>query len=341
MAAIICKTISAPFNIICTNICSNPFCLYVTTSTILNISPIVSSLISLANNNNNDNNADGKNCQEQNRIERWLYTNSFLCLMNIICAWYLSCKVLKSPQLSSSLSPSTNDPTPTTDSQIQMQTIRKRNNAFRHAIHILCYDAYMAIFIISSIFFFYWQWIGLIWLIQGRIHDNNNNNCDNDNNNYLHSYISSLVFGWCYIFIGSCSFCCSLFCSTFHDCEEITYYDDSHNTTTVIDGGRNDNNNNNNNSSNDMVAVSFTSRKDEPLLSSDHEQQNEELYSSIPIAEEVTAIPIVPFTNNNINSNTTTDGYNNNLQPRTTSESTILPAFVIPCPSINNKHNSG
>jgi len=160
--------------------------------------------------------------------------------------------------------------------------------------------------------------MGLIWLVQDKIHDNN---CNENGDNLMytkihHSFISALFFGWVHIFLGSSVFCCSLFCSSFYDCEEVVCDDIA---TTGMENTADANN------SNDMVAASFTSRKDEPLLAN-QQQQDQDLYSSIPIAEEVTAIPAVPYPDN------TASTSNNNI------DSSILHAVVVPCPETNDKH---
>lgn len=143
MAAVICKTLgdccggcckilSAPFRLCCdatASLCSNPFCLYVTTAVGLNIPPIAISAGYLA--------ANFMNCTGS----MWLLVNSILCAINIAAAFYIAVKY--------------RDPNSAGGGESR--------NGFQRAKDILCYDPTIAIYIIVLFVFFVWLCLGVSW----------------------------------------------------------------------------------------------------------------------------------------------------------------------------------
>ena len=176
LSSIICLPCKA-CNKICLGVgdmCRSPFFLYVTVTTCLNAPPVIYSLISLLEHQEKDNsNCNGK---------IWLIINLIFCIINISASWYLYCKIRHS------FGDEDNE-------------FSNRRTAFSRASYILCYDPIITLYLLILIAYFIWQCIGISWILS----------CSDDNA-IKNPFGSSLGFGWAFLCIGPCSFCCSLCC---------------------------------------------------------------------------------------------------------------------------------
>ncbi len=159
------------------SLCTNPFCLYVTVALAFNIPSIAVSIPPLVN--------FGFGCQGL----IWLIGNTAFCAFNIIAAFYVA---IRFNQLRSNPTPSS------TGGTTQSSGIKKTTE-------ILCYDPFMAIYIVALSVYFVWLCIGVSWI---------NSSCDYD----TFSAISTAMgcgFGFFVAgFFALCfSVCCSCFCN--------------------------------------------------------------------------------------------------------------------------------
>lgn len=163
--------------------CKSPFFLYVTVATCLNVPPAIYSLISILEQHDKDNESSDEFSSCQGKV--WLSINLVFCVLNVIAAWYLYCKVRRSFGYD--------------DTEFQ-----NRHTAYSRASYILCYDPIVSGYILTLMVFFIWQCIGVVWVL------GSSGECPD----FIFSpFASSLGFGWAFLFGGSCAFCCSLCCT--------------------------------------------------------------------------------------------------------------------------------
>jgi len=168
MAAILCQSISS--------LCDRPFCPFVTVVTVINIVPAITGFVAATVSED-----DKGGCRDQT----WLLINACLCGTNIAAAWYLSQKIARSSPY--------DDP-----------NLRDKHTASSRVAHLLCYDPWVAAYIIVLFGFFLWQSLGFTWMIA-------DSSCSKS---VRQSMLSALLFGWAFISLGTCSFICSLCCSS-------------------------------------------------------------------------------------------------------------------------------
>lgn len=193
MAAVICKTLgdccggcckilSAPCRLCCdatASLCSNPFCLYVTTATGLNIPPIAISAGYLVEN--------FMNCTGS----MWLLVNSVLCAINIAAAIYIAVKY--------------RDPNSTGGGESR--------NGFQRAKDILCYDPTIAIYIIVLFVFFIWLCLGISWRFSDDLTFGLGQDDEGCSENILSLMSTCIGLGFTFLGLGCVALCISLCCS--------------------------------------------------------------------------------------------------------------------------------
>lgn len=301
MAAIICQNICKPCTAICNSTFENPFCLFVSTSTVLNIIPMTLSfnlLIRHISEQNHDNNKDNDYSNHCQGMITHLSINTCLCMTNIIAAWYLANQVLVKQQKQQQYQQSS----VTSPSFKQTIFLREhfKDSAFRRTMYLLCYDVGIALYIPFLIWFYYWQWKGFFLLLR----KNDQHYCDNEM--IRHAFTSSLSFGWCYVILGTCTFCfSSLCCSPFYHYREEDEFEQVGGIESAANRNRGDT----------APMVAFSSTTEEPLVLSTESNT----HSNIPIA---VATPIIPCPNESDQQKNIIDS----------SRVTSLPP-VLPCPS--------
>ena len=185
-----CRVLSSVCKPLCdatATLCSSPFCIYGTVAFLFNIPPIVVGLMALPNVSNG--------CQ----ASIWLLVNVPLCIINIIAAWYIAVRIQNrdDPQL------------------------RDKRTSLSRASYLLCYDPWVAVYILILIGFFAWLCTGVSWKATGEI--NANGSCED---NVLDLVNSSIGCGFSFLTIGFSALCISL-CVAWCDGRE--YQDDSAN----------------------------------------------------------------------------------------------------------------
>ena len=235
MAAILCESISKVLRGTCdavgtvltipckacglatdqiTNVCRSPFCLYLSVALGLNIPPIIFTARSYR----------GADCASS---LNWMYLNAFLCSINIIAAIYIAAKISQGDnsdgdapfidaeagsannQTNAAAQSSSSDKPKTFVDTILENTIKTkvggvmtdtRSKSISRVKHILCYDPWVALYIIIGVFFMVWQTMGM-----GRL-----GNCGEGD---IDMYLShSLICGFMFISCGGMAFGCSLCC---------------------------------------------------------------------------------------------------------------------------------
>jgi len=177
MAALICNglcsIVTIPCRIIsnvCTSfcdvtgtLCSGPFCMYSITALALNLPPIISTGETLSNG------------FSESKGSSWLFINMICCISNIGSAFYIS------------------------------RSLQNRNGAelqrnttvLSRALHLLCYDPLIALYILILIFHFCWLGTGAAWKFSDRIDDSVALNI-------------SIACGYSFFSVGCIALCCSL-----------------------------------------------------------------------------------------------------------------------------------
>mmetsp|Transcript_22377 Transcript_22377/g.33490 ORF Transcript_22377/g.33490 Transcript_22377/m.33490 type:complete len:361 (+) Transcript_22377:115-1197(+) len=162
------------------SLCNNPFCLYVAVAVGFNVPSISCGVSSLVY---------GLGCA----ASLWQFVNIILCAINIVAAFYIA---IRFNQLRNN--PENSDGTRNT-----------RTSGISKASEILCYDPFVAIYILVLIGFFAWLCIGVSWRASGAM------NCADDNTLALVG--TSLGMGYGFFTAGffalSCSVCCSCCCN--------------------------------------------------------------------------------------------------------------------------------
>mmetsp|Transcript_25281 Transcript_25281/g.31156 ORF Transcript_25281/g.31156 Transcript_25281/m.31156 type:complete len:317 (-) Transcript_25281:298-1248(-) len=184
-----CSILTCPCKIFgecCQNICEaasqlcrNPFCLYVFAALGLNIPPIASGSVSLVGD---------FGCS----ATLWQLVNMVLCGLNIAASFYIAFKFHESPN----------------DGNEHSNPNRRGQSGFNKVSQILCYDPIVAIYILVLIGFFGWLCTGVSWRASGAM------NCADDSTLALVS--ASLGCGFSFLSFGffalCCAFCCSCCC---------------------------------------------------------------------------------------------------------------------------------
>jgi len=169
-----CRIISKVCESVCSvtgKLCSGPFCVYTITTIAINLPSIIISAKSLSK--------GFGDCKGSS----WLLVNLILCVINVLAAWYISAK---SQDLN--------------DTELQDQT-----TMFSRIVHVLCYDPFIAIYIILLAFFFCWLGVGIGWKASDQIY--NGGGC---NDSVSGAITSSIACGYCFFSIGFMALCCSL-----------------------------------------------------------------------------------------------------------------------------------
>lgn len=229
MAAILCESISTILRGTCdavgtvltlpckacglatdqiTNVCRSPFCLYLSVALGLNIPPIIFTARSYGG------------CESS---LNWMYINAVLCSINILAALYISAKIshggddADTPFIQAEAG--VNDGTTTgattqpekktfvetiidnaIKTRVDSATADTRSTNISRVKHTLCYDFWVALYIIVGVFFMIWQTMGVSKM----------GSCgDGEVDTYL---AHSLICGFMFISFGGMAFGCSLCC---------------------------------------------------------------------------------------------------------------------------------
>lgn len=177
-----CECCVEACNCICKPLCAalkSPFCLFVTVTTVLNVPPIVSAATVLLDYGL----SDGSNC----RGMLWSTVNLPLCVINVLAAWYMAYTIGRGQSNPSNFETSTG-----------------------RLMHLLCYDNWIALYIVVVAGFCVWQGMGSAWIAA----DVTNQSCPGT---VTQSWAYALGCGWMYIAVGGTALCCSACCAS---CQE-------------------------------------------------------------------------------------------------------------------------
>ena len=165
---------------------ASPFAVFVVVATIFNIPSIWMGLTGWAD--------EGMSCKGV----QWLAVQALFCLANIVAAVYMGITVAK-------------EVTPDQYTQQQQQQQPIPASAFARAGHLMCYDPWIAIYILVVCGFFVWQWTGAAWTISGHAQEGCNANGDDDG--VAGRVALALGFGWAFLFFGVASLCLGVCCA--------------------------------------------------------------------------------------------------------------------------------
>ena len=195
MAAILCQGIGK----LCSGLCKgcetvccapfkalkNPFSITVITAIAFSAPPIVSSLGSLSEFSPTD------GCKSST----WLLGNTVFCAVNIAGAVYIFILFA---------STDTGSPSLIDDGTMARRFLKLKG--FDRAMHILCQDPGVAVYILALVGFFVWLCLGASWWSNGSMP----NGCMNS---YDNAVSTSLGCGFSYLTVGFISLCCAMCCS--------------------------------------------------------------------------------------------------------------------------------
>jgi hypothetical protein len=162
--------------------CKSPFCFFGTVATVLNLPPIASALSIVPSAVSYGTSVTG--CQGL----LWLSVNFALCVVNIAAAWYFAATVV---------SKNTADPD-------------MPSKAFERATRMICYDPWIALYLIIGIGFIIWQGIGSAWFTLNST-TGGGGSCPNG---LTQAWSTALAFGWAYIFTGGLALCIGFCCAS-------------------------------------------------------------------------------------------------------------------------------
>mmetsp|Transcript_63922 Transcript_63922/g.76856 ORF Transcript_63922/g.76856 Transcript_63922/m.76856 type:complete len:366 (+) Transcript_63922:85-1182(+) len=181
-----CNSACRGCNCACDDMCNNcdsSFCIYGVTAVVLNLPPIIMSLIALPLAFDA---SDITSCKGL----MWTSGNLVVCTAHIVAACYLNKKV----------SGRTPDP-----------ELANTRTAAGRACRVLCYDVYMAGYLGVLIFGLVWLVMGTSWLAVGEVE------CDDGEGggSGMSSRMgTSIGFGWTFVMVGSTVLCLSFCCAT-------------------------------------------------------------------------------------------------------------------------------
>lgn len=159
-------------------LCTSPFSIYVTVATIFNAPAAFIGFVNL-----------DLTCKGS----RWLFLNSLFCITNMAAALYMARTIVSQ------------NPTRDYGGNIVRQ---KQTSTFQRISHLLCYDPWMALYMLVLLGFFISLWTGAIWSLDGKIYTN----C-RDDGGLQGRVATALGFGWAFFFFGVGALCISLCCA--------------------------------------------------------------------------------------------------------------------------------
>lgn len=127
----------------------------------------------------------------------WNTVNLPLCVINVIAAWYMAYAVGKERRNASE--PSATNPTINHD----------RSTPRRRLTHLMCYDNWIALYILVVGGFFAWQVLGSIWLAKSV--SQQQYYCPSS---VMQRWGTALGFSWAYIGVGGIALCISACCTS-------------------------------------------------------------------------------------------------------------------------------
>lgn len=157
----------------CADLCNSPFALYLIVTVFSQGPPILFGLLELPG---------LPGC----RGSIWLLITTILGIANIAAAFYMAIKI--------------NDR--------DNAEIAHLRTAFSRATYLLCYDTWMALYMLLVFGFFIWLFVGVSWLWNGTADD------DGECSAYVLGHVKKSVgFGWFFVFGGFMSLSLGLCCS--------------------------------------------------------------------------------------------------------------------------------
>lgn len=163
--------------------CRSPFCFFGTVATVLNL-PAIASAISILPTILSYGIPIGA-CQGL----IWLFVDAALCLVNIAAAWYFASVVVSRRR----------DPTSELPSR-----------AFERATYLICYDPFIAVYLVVVTGFAVWQGIGSAWFTI-EMAGGSGGYCPDG---LAKVWSTAIAFGWAYLFAGTIALCMGFCCAS-------------------------------------------------------------------------------------------------------------------------------
>ena len=144
---------------------------------------------------------------------KWMYVNGALCIVHMMAALYMSNKISQEPgevndapfvkaSVMDHETGNGQNPKKTLVNMVMKNSMPTQSRSVARVKEILCYDPFVALYIIISIFFMAWQTVGV-----GR------SSLAVDCGGGLDENLAySLICGFLFIFLGGSTFACSLCC---------------------------------------------------------------------------------------------------------------------------------
>ena len=179
-----CQTISQGFG----HCCSHSLCLYLTVTLGLNLPPIVVGVMDIPNYLSGP-------CQEMASL--WLLLCWIFCVIHIVAAFYMSVMVQRTKGV-----------------------FQGGESGPSRVKNLLCYDPVMAFYILIVLGFFAWSIVGIVWLTDGTIVIEDENDLEDlsdecDDGGIGQKVLVAFGFGWAFLLVGGCALSMSLCCSVF------------------------------------------------------------------------------------------------------------------------------
>lgn len=187
----ICKVILFPFVVI-GSVCRNtgPFCIYLTIALGFNLPPIVIGISSVSS---------AFSCPD-NKSGLWLLVNLLFCVCNVAAAIYLAHAISDerfTTIINNAASAGGNNRRPPPPAN---------STTFNKLSYLMCYDVWIALYMLGLVAFFVWIFVGLFWWMFGEF-----NRCTETSN-----VMMSIGFDIAFVMIGFFSFLLSMCLSCFH-----------------------------------------------------------------------------------------------------------------------------
>lgn len=176
----------------------SPFCLYLTVALGLNIPPIIFAGQAFASNGG---------CSV---AINWLAVNTFLCVVNMAAAIYISGKIAHDPTDTADVNDieaaaknkSSEQSTVTKSKWWPLIEHNHREKTCSRVRDVLCYDTFVAVYIVIGVFYIIWQSMGV-----GRM--NEAAACEGGLDGFMSS---AILCGFLFMSFGATAFSCSVCC---------------------------------------------------------------------------------------------------------------------------------
>jgi|NOAtaT_6_FD_contig_91_647153_length_1294_multi_2_in_0_out_0_1 hypothetical protein len=187
-----CRCVCKPLCEVLKSLCDalkSPFCFFVTVTMALNVPSIAMAAMVLMDYGV----YVGSDCQGI----LWNLVNLPFCVINVVAAWYMAYTVGKERRNDSS------EPSASTTVNYNRSTARGR------LTHLMCYDNWIALYILVAVGFFAWQGVGSVWIAKSATQQQYY--CPSS---VMQRWGTALGCSWAYIAVGGIALCISACCAS-------------------------------------------------------------------------------------------------------------------------------